>query len=897
MSARSLRGVAMLATAALPLSLLAVSGPTAGAVDAGAAGGFERLATYPVFQNVPAGVDPAEPTVAEISAVTEDGRTVVYTDALGKRVGFVDISDPGNPRGTGTIDLAEVGDADDQPTSVAVVGDHLLVVVDTSGGDFANPSGRLDVFRLADRTRVASIDLGGQPDSIAISKDRAYAAIAMENQRDEDAAPPGGDDGDLPQLPAGFVQLVDLAGTPGAWAAEPLLLTNPDGSALQSLVDAGLDTPVDPEPEYVAFNDDNQLALTLQENNGIAIIDVPTATITHVFSAGSPTITDVDTTDDGIFNPTDSVTGPREPDAIAWVDGTHVATANEGDWKGGSRGWTVFDATSGSVVWDAGSSFEDIATAHGLFNDDRADNKGAEPEGISVATIGGRRRAFIGSERSNFVAVYDLTDPADPRFEQVLPATNGPEGLLPVPGTDLFVVSSEEDDAGVGVRASVGIYRWQATQPAFPSVVSQEESSGRPIGWGALGALSAVPGVSGQLWAASDAAYKTGRIYRLDTTGAPAVIRQVIEVTGSSGAKPAVDIEGLFARPEGGFWAAVEGSTGAGNQLLRLSDAGRIQETVGLPAGVTAHIGKWGLEGVTATGAGASEVVYVAVQRPLWTNPANQGGGMVDGTDVTRIGRYQVATGTWTWFGYQLEPTAAPGDWMGLSEIAAVDDDTLAVIERDKLNGTAARVKRVYTVDVPATGGVTAPVMLTKKLAVDVLPALRATHGWTQEKLEGLTIGADRQVYAVTDNDGLSDATGETVLLRLGSASGLFGGPVTPPTQPTTPVPPATPPASQPAPPATPGTVAPDRATTTTLSVKRVRGHVYRLVVRVAPGTASGAVVVRDRRALLGVVRLHDGVARLKVRLDRGVHKLRASYLGGPGHDASRTGIKQIRRR
>ena len=42
-----------------------------------------------------------------------------------------------------------------------------------------------------------------------------------------------------------------------------------------------------------------------------------------------------------------------------------------------------------------------------------------------------------------------------------------------------------------------------------------------------------------------------------------------------------------------------------------------------------------------------------------------------------------------------------PGDWIGLSEITVVDDDTLAVIERDKLNGPDAKVKAVYTVGPP----------------------------------------------------------------------------------------------------------------------------------------------------------------------------------------------------
>ncbi|MEK8108469.1 hypothetical protein NKG94_32755 [Micromonospora sp. M12] len=59
-----------------------------------------------------------------------------------------------------------------------------------TSGSYTEPSGRLDVVELASRTRVASLDLGGQPDSIAISKDKRYAAIAIENERDEEATRP-----------------------------------------------------------------------------------------------------------------------------------------------------------------------------------------------------------------------------------------------------------------------------------------------------------------------------------------------------------------------------------------------------------------------------------------------------------------------------------------------------------------------------------------------------------------------------------------------------------------------------------------------------------------------------------------------------------------------------------
>lgn len=766
--------VALLAVAPLAATALSsVSGtaaplPAAATTTAAETGPwFERLATYPVFQNVPAGVDPSAATVAEISAVSADGTTLAYTDALGGRIGFLDITDPKHPVGLGSHDVR--GTTDDSPTSVSIVGDNALVVVDEStypgledtpwAGEAPAPGvrgGRLDIVGLdAPHDLVASIDLLGQPDSIAISPDGTYAAIAIENQRNEAVAPADGDEGDLPQPPSGFVQVIDLTDPdPAAWTATPVTLSETDL--------AGLDTPQDAEPEYVDINADNQLALTLQENNGVVVIDLPTASVEHVWSAGKAQVSGIDTTKDGIFNPTGSIDLPREPDSIQWVGDGLVATANEGDWKGGTRGWTVFDAADGTVKWDAGNSFEQIATRHGLFNNDRAAKKGAEPEGLAFDEIGGTPYAFVGSERSNFVAVYDMTDPVHPAFVQALPTTNGPEGLLPIPGRDLLAVSSETDDASALVRSSVALYELGTTTPAFPSIVSADED-GTAIGWGALSALSPVPGDPQRVWAASDAAYRTGRIYSVDLGRRPAVIDDVLTVT-QGGAPVAIDVEGIAARADGGFWLAEEGATGPANRLLRTDASGAIQETVSLPTDVAAGLGKWGLEGVTVTGSGAGETVYVALQRAL------------TGETAPRIGRYQPATGQWTWFGYPLETTTVAGDWVGLSEITAVDADTLAIIERDKQNGTTAAIKRVYAVDVPATttGAVTP---LTKRLAVDLLPRMTALGGWTQEKLEGFTITAGGEAIAVADNDGLKDATGETQLFRLGVASAYFPAP------------------------------------------------------------------------------------------------------------------------
>lgn len=721
-----------------------------------------------MYENRPDGEDKSTPTVAEISTVSKDGKTLIHTDALAQRIGFIDISNPNAPQGLGTLDLKAQGHAKDEPTSVAVYGDYLLVVIDETGGDFANPKGRVDIVRVSDRTRVSSIDLKGQPDSIAISPAGASgtpkAAIAMENQRNEEL-----NDGNLPQLPTGFVQTIDLSGEPKGWKATPIRFEDESGQLLDIVKKAGLDTPEDLEPEYVSINGKNQLAVTLQENNGVAIIDLETNRITNVFSAGSAEVKGVDTQSDKIINPTDTLPEtPREPDAISWIDDNHVATANEGDWKGGTRGWTVFD-TNGKITWDAGNSVENLAIRHGLHNNKRAKKKGVEIEGIATAKMNGTTYAFVGSERSNFVTVYNVNDPANPQFVQMLFTTNGPEGILPIPERNMLAVSSEVDEPENGVRSAVTLYRLGGKE-SQPSIVSADEGDA-PIGWGALGALAADPKDANRLYAASDSAFANGWVYTIDTSKQPAVITERRAVKRDGAPAEDLDIEGISVAADGGFWLASEGKNGKGNRLFHTDKDLNITSTIELPADVAEHIGKWGLEGVTSTkDANGVEQLFVAVQRPLWKDPEAKKLEAAEGENTTRIGKYDTKTKTWQWFGYELEKPAGKGDWMGLSEITALDDKHLLVIERDKLNGPNAKIKRVMKVTLPegAGTGENALPMVKKELAVDVLPKLRATNGWTQEKLEGFTIAADGQMYAVTDNDALDDATGETVFLRLG---------------------------------------------------------------------------------------------------------------------------------
>ncbi|MCZ2837237.1 hypothetical protein [Modestobacter sp. VKM Ac-2985] len=398
------------------LALLAAAGPAAAAP----ARTFTPLSTFPVAGDV-----------AEIISATPDGRTVVYTDSELGRVGLVDLTDPSAPRDRGAIDVGG------SPTSVTVTSSarYALVAVDTTT-DLARPSGHLAVIDLPRRAIVRTIDLGGQPDSIDIGPSGVFAAIAIENQRDEDIEV-GAVEGGLPQLPAGFLSVVDLRGPVSAWTVGRVELTGLPGAVFAD----------DPEPEFVDVDGRDIAAVTLQENNAIALVDLARRTVVSSFSAGTVTRTDADTVDDDVIAFDDLLVAPREPDTVQWTLRGNLVTADEGDLAeepAGGRGWTVFDQ-AGTVLYSSGGSAERALAAAGAYPDGRSDDKGAEFEGAEVARMRGVDYTFIASERGDAVLVYDTDRDAEPELLQVLPVGEAPEGLLAIPSRGLFVTSNEDD--------------------------------------------------------------------------------------------------------------------------------------------------------------------------------------------------------------------------------------------------------------------------------------------------------------------------------------------------------------------------------------------------------------------------------------------------------------------
>lgn len=93
----------------------------------------------------------------------------------------------------------------------------------------------------------------------------------------------------------------------------------------------------------------------------------------------------------------------------------------------GGRSFSIW-SDDGKQMFDSGSQFEQITARQypANFNaghttnavEDRSDNKGPEPEGVTLGEIAGRTFAFVGLERIGGVMVYDVTNPQNARFNQ-----------------------------------------------------------------------------------------------------------------------------------------------------------------------------------------------------------------------------------------------------------------------------------------------------------------------------------------------------------------------------------------------------------------------------------------------------------------------------------------------
>ncbi|MDJ0555561.1 MAG: choice-of-anchor I family protein [Microcoleaceae cyanobacterium MO_207.B10] len=113
------------------------------------------------------------------------------------------------------------------------------------------------------------------------------------------------------------------------------------------------------------------------------------------------------------------------------VTNTMGDTDGDGDFDElyafGARSFSIWDE-NGNLMFDSGDAFEQIIAGSPLFRDffnsnndennfdNRSDDKGPEPEGLTIGMVGDKTLAFIGLERIGGFMTYDISNPLAPKF-------------------------------------------------------------------------------------------------------------------------------------------------------------------------------------------------------------------------------------------------------------------------------------------------------------------------------------------------------------------------------------------------------------------------------------------------------------------------------------------------
>lgn len=442
-------------------------------------------------------------SAAEIVAFHAASKRILAVNAHSGEIDILDASDPAAPHKVGVISAG----GDQEINSVAVRPDGLAVAAVQQADK--TQDGEALFFNAATGEKLGRVTIGALPDNVHLTADGKFALLANEGEPSNELTAEGTD---YVADPTGSVSVIALPSdaaaptqadvrTAGFEAYDAKYAAGELDPAIRVFgpSDADSKPSTDFEPEYISSVGDTAYA-SLQEANAIAIIDIPSATVTDVVPAfiadHSQTPIDPSNKDDKTELRTLPVKGLSMPDSIgAFTAGgkTYFATANEGDarewgdedgsgvytdeaeikdliedgkvcegvelpegfedksfagnlkvstasgWNEekscfdefyayGSRSFSIYDA-AGNVVFDSGSDFEEItARLHeqGVLNfnadnedpqaDDRSDNKGPEPEALTIGTVGERTYAFIGAERVGGIFVYDVTDPRNAQY-------------------------------------------------------------------------------------------------------------------------------------------------------------------------------------------------------------------------------------------------------------------------------------------------------------------------------------------------------------------------------------------------------------------------------------------------------------------------------------------------
>lgn len=451
-------------------------------------------------------------------------KRLFVTNADKDRFEILDMSDPRNISKIDSIDISSFGAINSLSVHNGIIATAIEANTTMGAGTVA--------FYDTTGALLSNVTVGVLPDMVTFTHNGNKVVVACEGEPDDNyVMDPEGSiaiidvSGGIANVSQSNVTLLNFNAFDSQLANlrnQGVRIFGPNASVSQDM-----------EPEYVAISPDNSTAyVACQENNAVVIVNLNNNTISAIAPLGTKDHSvvgnglDSDRRSDEIHIATAPFKGFYMPDAIATyeVSGTtYIVSANEGDSRDyngyseedrlddltldptafpepevlfdvygdikvtlangdtdmdgdydeiytyGARSFSIWNGTTGALVYDSGDDLEQIVSNHpeynvlfntsgsGLTIKNRSDDKGPEPEAVVVGSIQNKDYAFVGLERTGGVVVYDVSDPNNPSFVDInIPRDTstgggdlGPEGLIFIEksnsptGTHLLVSANE----------------------------------------------------------------------------------------------------------------------------------------------------------------------------------------------------------------------------------------------------------------------------------------------------------------------------------------------------------------------------------------------------------------------------------------------------------------------
>lgn len=293
---------------------------------------------------------------SEISAYDAITKKLFIVNVESNQLSVYNISNLDAPIEEAPISLSAYG----TPNSVAIYEGKLAVAVEASVKQ--NP-GKILLYSTSDLSLTNQFTVGALPDMVTFSKDGNLIISANEGEPNDDYT----------NDPLGTISIIE-------WSSNTVTTLdftsfNSQQAALESqgfrVFGPNATLAQDVEPEYVTVSEDSQTAwVSLQENNGLAKVNLSTKTIDAIYPLGYKDYNalgnEIDASDKDLVHElkTWNVKGMYQPDGITYanINGTdYIFSANEGDsrdYDGFSEEERVKDLTLDETVFPTSEDFQ-----------------------------------------------------------------------------------------------------------------------------------------------------------------------------------------------------------------------------------------------------------------------------------------------------------------------------------------------------------------------------------------------------------------------------------------------------------------------------------------------------------------------------------------------------------